>query len=216
MELLKAEKREVTGKKVQSLRDEGKVPGVVYGSQSDNINLSVDYLSFEKLYKKAGESTLINLKVSDAEEIPVLIHEVAYNPVSHKIDHVDFYKIKYGQKLTANVELEFLGEPKAVKELGGILVTSIEEVEIECLPKDLIGKIEVDLTVLKTFDDSIHIRDLKVPEAVKILTGADETVAIVVPPKLEEEAPQAAAAEGEKAEAGKEGAQEKSENKKSE
>lgn len=217
MESLKVEKREITGKKVQSLRDAGKVPGVVYGAEADNINLSADYLAFEKAYAKAGESTLINLKINDSEEIPVLIHEVTYNLVSNKIEHVDFYRIKYGQKLTAHVELEFIGESKAVKELGGILVTNIEEVEIECLPKDLISKIVVDLAELKNFDDSINVRDLKVPESVKILTGMDDVVANVAPPKIvDEEKPTAAAVEGEKTEEKKEGDEGKKDAKKSE
>ncbi len=184
---LKAEKRDISGKKVQSLRDGGGIPAVIYGPETDNINLTVDYLEFEKVYKKAGESTLIGLKINDSEETPVLVQTVAYNPVSDKIDHIDFYKIKYGQKLTARVELEFIGEPPAVKELGGTLVKSLDEVEIECLPKNLISKIEIDLTKLKTFDDSIHVKDLVVPETIKILTGEGDIVASVAQPRVEEE-----------------------------
>ena len=206
MDSLKVEKREITGKKVEGLRQEDKVPAVVYGSETENINLTLDYVTFEKLYAKAGESTLINLKLEGTEEMPVLIHDVFRNPVSDKIDHVDFYKIKYGQKLTATVELEFVGEPKAVKELGGVLFTSIEEVEIECLPKDLISKIEVDLSILKTFEDYINVKDLNVPEAVKIMTGADDVVANVARPRVEEEKPVAVgeAKEGEAKEEKKE------------
>jgi large subunit ribosomal protein L25 len=189
MDSLKVEKREITGKKVESLRQEDKVPAVVYGAETENINLTIDYVTFEKLYAKAGESTLINLKLDGTEEMPVLIHDVFRNPVSDKIDHVDFYKIKYGQKLTATVELEFIGEPKAVKELGGVLVTNMAEVEIECLPKDLISKIKVDLSNLKTFEDYIHVKDLKVPETVKILTVEGDVVANVSRPRVEEEKP---------------------------
>lgn len=184
---LKAEKRDISGKKVQSLRDGGGIPAVVYGPETDNINLTVDYLDFEKVYKEAGESTLIGLKINEMEEMPVLVQTVSYNPVSDKIDHIDFYKIKYGQKLTARVELEFIGEPPAVKEFGGILVKSLTEVEIECLPKNLISKIEVDLTGLKTFDDSIHVKDLIVPDTIKILTGKDDIIASVSQPRIEEE-----------------------------
>ena len=136
---LKTEKREITGKKVQKLRDEGKIPAVMYGQETEPVNLTVEYIPFEKIYEKAGESTLVHLKINSDEEIPVLISQIARNHVSDKIDHIDFYKIKYGQKLTARVELKFIGEPKAVKELGGILVTKMNEIEIECLPKDLIS-----------------------------------------------------------------------------
>ncbi len=211
---LKAEKREISGKAVQSLREENKIPAVMYGPETKNINLSVNYLDFEKIYKKAGESTLVNLKIEGEEETQILIHDVSYNPVSDRIDHIDFYKIKYGQKLTARVELEFVGEPKAVKELGGILVTNLEEIEIECLPKDLISKIEVDLTALKTFDDTIHVKDLDIPKTIKILTNLDDMVASVSQQKMKEEvAPAETEKEEEKTEEGKE---EKTEEKESE
>lgn len=189
MDSLKVEKREITGKKVEGLRQEGQVPAVVYGSETENINITIDYVTFEKVYNKAGESTLINLKLEGNDEMPVLIQEVSYNPVSNKIDHVDFYKIKYGQKLTATAELEFIGEPKAVKELGGTLVTNMEEIEIECLPKDLISKIEVDLAVLKTFEDAIHVKDLKVPDTIKIMANVTDMVAGVARPRVAEEKP---------------------------
>ncbi|MBT4277215.1 50S ribosomal protein L25 [Candidatus Falkowbacteria bacterium] len=205
---LKTEKREITGKKVQKLRDEGKIPAVMYGQETEPVNLTVEYIPFEKIYEKAGESTLVHLKINSDEEIPVLISQIARNHVSDKIDHIDFYKIKYGQKLTARVELKFIGEPKAVKELGGILVTKMNEIEIECLPKDLISEIKVDLTKLQAFDDIIHSKDLNVPETIKIMASEDEVVASIAQPRLAEEKPTEEAeetAEGEeKKEEGKE------------
>ncbi|MCK4744624.1 50S ribosomal protein L25 [Candidatus Parcubacteria bacterium] len=185
---LKAEKREVIGKKVQQLRKCGKIPAIIYGSEIEPTILTVDYQEFEKVYKKAGESTLVNLKIAEAKDgLPILIHSVAHNPVSGKVDHIDFYKIKYGQKLTATVELKFIGESKAVKELGGILSTVLKSVEIECLPRHLISKIEVDLSALKNFNDIIHIKDLHVPENIKIITDNELVVANVSQPKVEEE-----------------------------
>lgn len=184
---LKAEKREITGKKVQRLRQEGKIPAIVYGSEIDSTILTVDYQEFEKVYRKAGESTLVNLKIGEKDELPILISSVAYNPVSDKVEHIDFYKIKYGQKLTATVDLEFIGESKAVKELGGILSTILKSIEIECLPRHLISKIQVDLSLLKTFSDIIHIKDLPVSENIKIVTDNNLVVANVSKPKIEEE-----------------------------
>ena len=185
---LKAEKREIIGKKVQQLRKDGKIPAIIYGSKIKPTVLTVDYQEFEKVYKKAGKSALVNLKIGEEkDELPILIHSVAYNPVSDKVEHIDFYKIKYGQKLTATVDLKFIGESKAVKELGGILTTVLKSVEIECLPKHLISKIEVDLDSLKSFSDIIHIKDLPVPENIKIITDNDLVVANVSQPKVEEE-----------------------------
>ncbi len=214
---LQAKTRKTFGKKVNKLREAGQVPAVMYGPETEPVALAVDYVELEKVYNEAGESTLINLKIDDKEEVPVLIHDVSYHPVYEKIDHVDFYKIKYGQKLTANVELNFVGESRAVRELGGILVTNLEEVEVECLPRDLIGEIEVDLSQLKEIDDVIYVKDLKVPETIKILNDPEEVVASVTTAKMEEETPQEEApAEESSQEEKKETKQESSEEKKEE
>jgi len=200
---LKAFERNLTGKKVQKLREEGKIPAVVYGPEEKNINLAVDYVDFEKIYEQAGESTLVNLELGE-KKIPVLIHQVSYHPLTDKVEHIDFYQIKYGQKLTAAVELNFVGVSKAVKELGGILVTNIEEIEIECLPKDLVSEIDVDLSKLETFEDVIFVKDLPIPEGIKVLTDPEEVVASVASSRMEEEAPakaeESASAEAEKKE----------------
>ena len=186
MESLKVQKRKIVGKKVNQIRENGGIPAVIYGQEIKPINLTAEYIPFEKIYKKAGNSTLINLKIDD-NEIPVLIHQIFRNLVSGKIDHIDFYKIKYGQKLTASVELNFIGEPKAVRELGGTLVAKIKEIEIKCLPKDLIGEIKVDLSALNSFDDVIHISDLKVPETIEILGDPGIAIASVSKPRIEKE-----------------------------
>lgn len=185
---LKAEKREIIGKKVQQLRNDGKIPAVIYGSEIEPTILTIDYQEFEKVYKKAGGSALVKLKIGEEkDELPILIHSVAHNPVSDKVEHIDFYKIKYGQKLSATVDLEFIGESKVVKEMGGILSTVLKSVEIECLPRHLISKIEVDLSLLKAFGDVIHIKDLSIPENIKITSDQELVVVNVSQPKAEEE-----------------------------
>ncbi|NCF75129.1 MAG: 50S ribosomal protein L25 [Xanthomonadaceae bacterium] len=186
MELLKVKKREIVGKKVSQIRENNGIPAVIYGQGIKSMNLTVEYIPFEKVYKKAGNSTLINLKI-DNEEIPVLIHQISYNAISGKIEHIDFYKIKYGQKLITNVELNFVGESKAVKELGGILVIKIREIEVKCLPKDLINEIKIDLSSLKNFDDVIHVKSLKVPNTIKIINRPEAVIASISKPRIEEE-----------------------------
>ncbi|MCD4705477.1 50S ribosomal protein L25 [bacterium] len=204
MESLKVQKREIVGKKVSQIREKGGIPAVIYGQEIKPINLTVEYIPFEKIYQKVGNSTLINLKIDD-QETPVLIHQIFRNAVSSKIDHIDFYKIKYGQKLTASVELNFIGEPKAVKELSGTLVVKIKEVEIKCLPKDLISEIKVDLNALKSFDDVIHIKDLKVPETIEVLGNSDIAIASVAKPRLETEEEKKEEQEKDDSEVSKEG-----------
>jgi large subunit ribosomal protein L25 len=105
-------------------------------------------------------------------------HYLKSNPI-----HVDFYEVKMTEKLTATVQLEFIGESNAVKALGGTLVKNLTEVEVECLPADLPHQIDVDITTLNTFEDTILVKDLNVSDKVEIKVEADEMVAKVQPPR---------------------------------
>lgn len=178
--------REALGKKVKTLREKGIIPAVLYGEKTKAISLEVNYKDFEKIYKEAGESTVIKLKTKE-EAKNVLIHDVARDPVSDKFIHVDFYEVRMDKPITAEVPLVFEGEAPAVKNLEGILVKNIIEIEVEALPANLPHEIKVDISILNTFDDLIHIKDLKIPDSVKILVNPEEIVASVVPPRSEEE-----------------------------
>jgi len=184
---LNVKKREVTGKGVKNLRKQNLIPAVIYGKDVPSQNLAVEYLPFNKLYKEAGESTLIDLKIDETAPVKVLIQEVQADPLTGKLAHVDFRQIKMTEKLKVDALLKFINESPAVKELGGTFVHSMEKIEIECLPQDLVHEIEVDLSVLKTFEDRIHIKDLKVPSGVKILSDMNATIAAVEAPLTEEE-----------------------------
>jgi len=183
---LKAKVREVLGRKVKTLRKKGIIPAVVYGLKAKSIPLEIDYSEFEKVYKEAGESTVIKLKTGK-ESKNVLIYDVAMDSVSDKFIHVDFYEVRMDKPITAAVPLVFEGEAPAVKNLEGVLVKNITEIEVEALPANLPHEIKVDISVLKTFDDLIHIKDLKIPDGVKISINPDEIVALVSPPRSDEE-----------------------------
>jgi len=183
---LKAKVREVLGRKVKTLRKKGIIPAVVYGLKAKSIPLEIDYSEFEKVYKEAGESTVIKLKTGK-ESKNVLIYDVAMDSVSDKFIHVDFYEVRMDKPITAVVPLVFEGEAPAVKNLEGVLVKNITEIEVEALPANLPHEIKVDISVLKTFDDLIHIKDLKIPDGVKISINPDEIVALVSPPRSDEE-----------------------------
>lgn len=208
--LLKAKTRESVGKQVKKLREQDLIPAVLYGQDVKNQNLAVKKNEFLKIYDQAGTSSLVDLQIDEAKPVKILIHDYQIDPRTDKIIHVDFYQIKEGKKITTEFELEFIGEAPAVKEFGGILVKSFDEVEIECLPQDLekIESIQVDLSVLKTFSDAIHIKDLKVPEGVKIMENPDELVALVTPPEEEKEE-EKPVVEGEIGEVSTEGEEEK-------
>jgi len=179
--IIKAQTRDILGKKVVKTRSQGLVPAVLYGHNKKNQNLTVNGLEFKKLFDQTGESKLIDLAIDDKKPVKILIHDVQFNPLKGDVDHVDFYQIKEDEKITTEIELEFINEAPAVKELGGVLVKTYDAVEIECLPAELekMDKITVDLSVLKSFGDAVHIKDLKVPAGVKIMVEPEEVVALV-------------------------------------
>ncbi len=192
MLILPAKIRKELGKKVKNLRKEGILPAVLYGPKvKETLPLEVDLKEFEKLYKEAGESSLVSLDIEgkkEKEKIPVLIHEVKRDPLTEKPVHVDFYQPRLDEEIEATVPLVFEGEAPAVKELSGTFVRNIHEVEVKALPQNLPHEIKVNIEILKTFEDSILIKDLNVSKDVKVLKEPEETVAFVAQPaKVEEE-----------------------------
>ncbi len=184
---LKAKKRERIGKEVDEIRKQGLLPGILYGPKIKNKTIEIDLPEFKKVLKEAGESSLISLEVGK-DKFSVLIHEVKLDPLSSEPIHVDFYQPILTEETEATVPLVFEGEPLAVKELGGTLVKEIQEVVVRALPEKLPHEIKVNVEDLKTFEDEILIKDLELPEDVKIDREPDEIVALVVPPtKVEEE-----------------------------
>jgi len=181
--------RQETGAKNKQVREQGFIPAILYGHKINNLNLSVNYQDFVRVYKEAGESTLIKLKVKGdkKEERTVLIYDVAKDPVTDQFIHIDFNQVRMDQKTTVEVPLVFIGESEAVERDRGVLVKSIQTVEVEALPQDLPSEIEVDISVLKTFDDSIYIKNLKVSDQVKLTADSEEVVASVMPPRTDEE-----------------------------
>ena len=216
---LTATVREQTGKgAARQARFAKQVPAVIYGHGRATQSLMVDGLALEKtLMGIEPESTLIELTV-DGKTSRTLIREIQRHPLRPDIIHVDFYEIKGDEKITLNVPVHLVGTPDGVRNAGGVLDQVTREVEIEVLPEHIPDRVELDVSALK-IGDSLHTRDLSIPNAT-ILTGADLTIATVVPPRAEEEAaptPEAAAEvgepelirkvrEGEEGEAGAEGA----------
>ncbi len=180
---LKAEVRDLKATTPQKLRKAGLLPAVLYGHKIQNTALTVNAREFDKILKKAGESTIVELVTGDGKTHPVLIHDVQIHYLTSAPTHVDFYVVSMTEKLKAKVALEFTGESSAVKTMGGVLVKVLNEVEVECLPADLPHNIVVSLEGLKTLQDSIHVKDLNLPAKVKILTPADEMIAKVQPPR---------------------------------
>lgn len=180
---IKANVRDIKTTTPKKLRKAGLTPAVLYGYKVENQALTVPTGEFEKLLRKAGESTIVELVTDDGKTHSVLIHDVQYHYLYSTIEHVDFYTVNMAEKLTATVALEFTGESNAVKALGGTLVKIMSEVEVECLPTDLPHNIVVDISTLSTFEDVITVKNLTIPAKVTIITDAEEVVAKVQPPR---------------------------------
>ena len=177
--------RKTLGKKTKILRKEGVIPAILYGPRIKPLPLKVDLKDFKKVYKTAGESSLISLKIGEKES-KVLIHDVQHHPLTDEFLHVDFYEPLLREKVTATISLVFVEEAPAVEELGGTLIKNISEVEVKGLPQELPKEIQVNIGSLKTFNDDILIKDLKTEKDIEILKEPDEVVVSVVPPREEE------------------------------
>ena len=156
------------------------IPAVLYGPKNPSISLSIGAKEFEKVYGKAGESSLITLSV-EGQGAPVLIRDVQREPIRGKTIHIDFYQPPLDREIEITVPLVFEGEAYAVKELEGTLIRNLQEVEVRALPQDLPHEIQVDISKLMTFEDKIFVKDLVRGANVKILREPDEIVAQVVP-----------------------------------
>lgn len=184
---LKTKNRDITGRKVSAYRKQGLIPAILYGKKVSPKNLWVDSLDFDKVFSQAGESTILELDIDGRNKANVLIHDVQNNPVSGDVSHIDFFQIRMDQRIETEVPLDFIGESEAVKSLGGVLVKSMGQVPVSCLPADLPARIEVDISLLNTFDNTVKISDLKVSDKVKILIEPETVIANVAPPRTEEE-----------------------------
>src|SRR3990170_2127300 len=182
---LAANPREKIGKgAARQARFAKQVPAVIYGHGRPTQPLMLDALSLEQALSGVDpESTLIELTV-DGRKTRALIREIQRHPIRPDIIHVDFYEIHADEKVTLKVPVHLAGAPDGVRNAGGVLDQVTREVEIEVLPENIPDRVELDVTALM-IGDSLHVRDLTIPNAV-ILTGADLTIATVVPPRAEE------------------------------
>ncbi len=190
MYTLNVEKR-TPADSVEALNKKGFIPAVFYGPKEPSTSVAVSQVEFTKVWKKAGESSIISLKVG-GEEHDVLIHDIDFHPLTDAVRHVDFYVIEKGKKLTVDVPVTFVNVSPAVKDLGGILVKVAHDLKIKAMPKDLPREIAVDIALLTDLTSVIKAGDIKLPSGVELATDADEIVASIAVAKEEvEEAPTA-------------------------
>jgi len=184
--VLNASTRKITGKKVKELRNEGMVPGVVYGRGFSTMSITLNIRETQKLLSSISSSQLINLAV-DGKKHTTLVRDKQFHPVTGTLLHIDFLEVSMSEKLKTDVGISIQGEAPAAKNMNGILVTGLEAIQVECLPKDLPERVVVDISVLEEIGDGIFVRDIKVPSEVVILSDLDEMVIVVTAPAAEEE-----------------------------
>ncbi len=192
---LAATSRTVTGKAVAHLRRDGIIPAVVYGHGTESESLALDAHEFELLRRHTGASTLIDLSVDGGRSRPVLVHGVQVHPVNRHPLHVDLFAVRMTEELTVEVPLVGQGDAPAA-EAGGTLVHPVSTVKVRALPANLPDLLTYDLSPLVSYEATITIADLVVPDGMTIQADPTEVIARVLPPRIEEVPVAAEAAEG--------------------
>lgn len=183
---LKAEARQAVGKQVKQLRRQGYVPAVVYGQNMESSPIQIEQKALQKVLTQAGTHQLIALQIGKKKAQMTLARDIQRDAIKRSYMHVDFYAVNMKEKVTASIPLVIEGVSAAVKDLNGILLQGLNEVEIECLPADLVAAIAVNIESLATFDDIITVADLTVPSTITILSDPESMVAKVEAPRTDE------------------------------
>jgi large subunit ribosomal protein L25 len=185
---LHAEERKVLGKKVKQLRRRGDLPAHVFGKGIVGELVTVGAKDFLKVFHLAGETGLIDLKIGSEKIRPVLIREVQYNAVTSLPIHIDFYQVNLAEKVKVPVPLVLIGkQPESVHLGEAIVLQTLNEVEVEALPTDLVENIEVDITSLKNIDDAITIDQLKVDRNKITIQAEDDEIVVKLAPAVSAE-----------------------------
>lgn len=183
---LRADARTVRGKKVRKLRSEDLIPAVVYGPDMAAASIQIAERSLVKALQEAGSTALIDLFIDDKTPPQVVLaREIQRDPLTSRVQHVDFYTVRLTEKVKTTPRIEFVGSSPLAEGGRGVVVTNMTEVEVECLPTDLISSITVDLSILKEWDDNVLVADLPVPPEVTLITDPGEVVVSVVPTRME-------------------------------
>lgn len=188
--VIQADRREVVGKQVKELRRAGKLPAVLYGKQVDSVPIVLDQREASKILQGLSPSALIQVQL-DGDEFFALVREKQRDVIRGTLTHVDFQAVSLTERVRSQVSIRLVGESPATEELGGLLVTNVEQLDMEALPRELPDHIDVDVTGLENIGDAIYVRDLSLPEGVTLFADLDDVIVVVAlpaeEPELEEE-----------------------------
>jgi large subunit ribosomal protein L25 len=180
--------RKVSGRKVKTIRRENQIPANVFGKRVKSQNLQVETKTFLKLYQQAGESTLVYLKIQgEKEELPTMISDVQFHPLSSLPLHVSFHQVDLKEKVTAPIKIKLVGESLAVKDSLGVLVQQLDEIEVEALPADMPENIELDISSLAVVDAALSVKDVRLDSAKFTVKTDPESIIVKIEPLAKEE-----------------------------
>ena len=193
--VLKAERRDVIGKQVKAMRRAGKLPAVIYGRHTEPINVSLDAHNASLILGRVTSSSLVTIEL-DGKEYPTLVREKQRDYIKNRLLHVDFLAVSLTESLHATVSVNIVGVSPAVKDFNAVLVTNLQSLGVECLPTDLPERIDVDISTLARPGEGIRVRDVVVPDKIRLLDDPDTMVVVATFAKVEEEVAAVPGAEG--------------------
>jgi len=175
--ILKAELRTITGKKVKNLRIAGKVPAVIYGSEVKTLPITLDKRDTTNTLNKYSGSTILTIDV-EGKEHPTLVREIQQDYIKGDLLHVDFLVISLTEKLRTYVSITLIGEAPVLEEYSALIVSGLDQIEVECLPQDLPEVIEVDVSLMEEIGAAIYLKDIPSIEKVEFLSDPEELIAV--------------------------------------
>jgi large subunit ribosomal protein L25 len=184
---LNSQTRIITGNQCRKLRRSGFIPAVIFGNNSESQIVQVLAGDFYKIYKESGKTNVIDLKIDENKTLPVIVHSLDVDPVKNLARHIDFLLVNLKQKIHAQVPLVFVGDPVGVKSVGGVLVTSLDSIDVEALPDDIPSEIEVNVEKLAEIGDMISISDIVTTDKYVIINDPMLGVAVLTAQSTEED-----------------------------
>jgi large subunit ribosomal protein L25 len=175
--VLQAEKRKIIGKHVKTLRREGKVPAIIYGSDVGSLPITLDMRETTNVLNKVSSSALLTINV-EGDEHATLVREIQQDYLKGTLIHVDFMAVSMKEKLRTNVSISLVGDAPVLEEYSAMIMSGVDTIEVECLPQDLPEVIEVDISHLEELGQAIYVKDIPSITDVDFLTDPEELVAV--------------------------------------
>lgn len=186
---LAASKRDITGRKVDALRESGIIPASIYGRGIPSVTIQVNAKEFDQVFKEAGETGVVMLQVGEEKGRPTLIKDRQINPTTRELLHIDFYQVNLKEAIKTAIPVVAVGEAVAVRDNLGLLMSPQSTLEIEALPTDIPENVEVDITNLSEVGNQITVADISVPSEVTVLTDPSTVLFSIGELPVEEEEP---------------------------